>query len=94
MDLTLSPYFKFKRLTAEDGFSSVQTWSLAQDKRGFMWFGTADGLNRYDGASVKVNGTVTGCQEKILQFNPASQSAALATIRTFFSFLIFRATFC
>ncbi len=53
-DLTLSPYLKFRRLTTEDGLSSDQTWELAQDKRGFMWFGTADGLNRYDGASVKV----------------------------------------
>ena len=35
-DLTLSPYLKFKRLTAEDGLSSDQTWDLAQDKRGFM----------------------------------------------------------
>ena len=54
VDLILSPYLKFRRLTAEDGLSSDQTWDLAQDKRGFMWFCTADGLNRYDGSSVKV----------------------------------------
>ena len=54
VDLTLSPYLKFRRLTAEDGLSSDQAWDLAQGKRGFMWFCTADGLNRYDGTSVKV----------------------------------------
>jgi len=54
VDLILSPYLKFRRLTSEDGLSSDQTWDLAQDKHGFMWFGTADGLNRYDGSSVKV----------------------------------------
>ena len=53
-DLTLSPYLKFRRLTTEDGLSNDQTFGLAQDKRGFMWFCTIDGLNRYDGASVKV----------------------------------------
>jgi hypothetical protein len=53
-DPLLSPYLKFRRLTAEDGLSSNQTWNLAQDKHGFMWFGTADGLSRYDGASIKV----------------------------------------
>jgi ligand-binding sensor domain-containing protein len=49
-----SLYIKFDRLTAEDGLSSNQTWELAQDKHGFMWFGTANGLSRYDGASIKV----------------------------------------
>ena len=53
-DLLLSQYLKFGRLTAKDGLSSDQTWELAQDKRGFMWLGTANGLSRYDGAQVKV----------------------------------------
>ena len=42
VDLTLSQYLKFRRLTAADGLSSDQTWDLAQDKSGFMWFCTAD----------------------------------------------------
>ncbi len=54
VDPPLSPYPKFRRLTSEDGLSSDQTWDLAQDKRGFMWFCTADGLNRYDGSRIKV----------------------------------------
>jgi len=53
-DLLLSPYLRFGRLTAEDGLSNVQVKSVVQDNRGFMWFGTLDGLNRYDGASIKV----------------------------------------
>ena len=52
-DQLLSPYLKFSRLTSEDGLSSDQTRNVFQDKRGLMWFGTVDGLNRYDGASVK-----------------------------------------
>ena len=53
-ELIESRYSKFYRLTAEDGLSSDQAWELAYDKQGFMWFGTADGLNRYDSVSVKV----------------------------------------
>ena len=54
VDPLLSAYLKFRRLTTEDGLSSNQTFNIAQDKHGFMWFGTADGLSRYDGASIKV----------------------------------------
>jgi hypothetical protein len=54
VDLTLSPYLKFKRLTAEDGLSNDSVWGIAQDSQGFMWFGTLDGLNRYDGNDFKL----------------------------------------
>jgi signal transduction histidine kinase/CheY-like chemotaxis protein/streptogramin lyase len=49
-----SKYLRFGRLTSKDGLSNVQTRSVAQDNQGFMWFGTANGLNRYDGTSIKV----------------------------------------
>jgi signal transduction histidine kinase/streptogramin lyase/DNA-binding response OmpR family regulator len=52
-DPLLSRYLRFGRFTAEDGLSSDQTRNVVQDKRGFMWFATLDGLNRYDGASIK-----------------------------------------
>jgi PAS domain S-box-containing protein len=53
-DQLLSPYLRFGRFTAQDGLSSDQIRAVVQDKRGFMWFATLDGLNRYDGAGVKV----------------------------------------
>jgi PAS domain S-box-containing protein len=53
-DLLLSRYLRFGRLTTEDGLSSDQAYHVAQDSYGFMWFATADGLSRYDGASIKV----------------------------------------
>ena len=49
-----SRYIKFARLTAEDGLSGNQVFGVAQDKHGFMWFGSINGLSRYNGASVKV----------------------------------------
>ena len=40
---------KFERLTIEDGLSQSSVFGIAQDRQGFMWFGTTDGLNRFDG---------------------------------------------
>ena len=37
----------------EDGLSNSAVISIYQDKRGYMWFGTWDGLNRYDGKNIK-----------------------------------------
>lgn len=44
----------FKHLEVKDGLSNNQITSIFRDSRGFMWFGTASGLNRYDGYSIKV----------------------------------------
>lgn len=45
---------KFQRLTVENGLSHNNVYSIIQDKEGYMWFGTQDGLNRYDGYKFSV----------------------------------------
>jgi ligand-binding sensor domain-containing protein/signal transduction histidine kinase len=40
---------RFERITGDDGLSQNVVLAIAQDRRGFMWFGTEDGLNKYDG---------------------------------------------
>ena len=40
---------RFERLTVEDGLSQVVVQDVCQDKTGYIWVGTQDGLNRYDG---------------------------------------------
>lgn len=40
---------KFSQLTTADGLSQSTVNCILKDKYGFMWFGTQDGLNRYDG---------------------------------------------
>jgi ligand-binding sensor domain-containing protein/signal transduction histidine kinase len=45
---------KFERLTGEDGLSQSTVRAIVQDQTGFLWFGTDDGLNRYDGYSFEI----------------------------------------
>jgi len=47
-------HINFDHLTDEDGLSQGSVTCILQDKRGFMWFGTQDGLNRYDGYNFKI----------------------------------------
>jgi ligand-binding sensor domain-containing protein/two-component sensor histidine kinase len=44
---------QFEHYTVEDGLSSNSVWSIVQDKQGFMWFGTSNGLNRWDGYTFR-----------------------------------------
>lgn len=44
----------FQRYSVEDGLSHSTINCILQDTQGFMWFGTDDGLNRFDGYSFKV----------------------------------------
>ena len=45
---------RFEHISIEDGLSQITINSILQDSRGFMWFGTIDGLNKYDGYNFTV----------------------------------------
>ncbi len=45
---------RFEYITAEDGLSQGNIECIFQDSRGFMWFGTFNGLNRYDGYDIRI----------------------------------------
>lgn len=45
--------FRFRHFSVEDGLSSNSVRAIMQDKYGFLWIGTEEGLNRYDGIMIK-----------------------------------------
>src|SRR5262245_7109700 len=44
----------FHAITINDGLSQGMVNQILQDRYGFMWFATKDGLNRYDGTNFKI----------------------------------------
>ncbi len=43
---------KFMHITIKEGLSQSSVQAICQDFRGYMWFGTGDGLNKYDGFNI------------------------------------------
>ena len=51
---TWAQQYNFRHYQVENGLSNNAAICTIQDKQGFMWFGTKDGLNRFDGYSFKI----------------------------------------
>ncbi|MFC2015501.1 two-component regulator propeller domain-containing protein [Chloroflexota bacterium] len=45
---------RFDHITTADGLSENRVWGITQDRRGFLWFTSVDGINRYDGHEFRV----------------------------------------
>lgn len=54
LDVFCNEQFKFSRLDVISGLSNNQVNAIVQDKHGFIWVGTEDGLNRFDGLHCKI----------------------------------------
>lgn len=52
--------FQFSHLDINNGLSHNEITSIFKDRKGFMWFGTISGLNRYDGYNFKVFNHLVG----------------------------------
>jgi|GEM_PF-6245571 len=50
----------FEHIGTKEGLSQSNILSIVQDSRGFMWFGSWDGLNKYDGYKMTVYKNSTG----------------------------------
>lgn len=47
------PLIYFEQISLDQGLSHGSVYSIVQDNRGFLWFGTQDGLDRYDGYEIQ-----------------------------------------
>lgn len=55
--------YDFRHYGVENGLSNNNVLCILQDKKGFMWFGTRDGLNRFDGYTFKSSGMILPIQK-------------------------------
>jgi two-component system sensor histidine kinase ChiS len=46
-------FMRFEHISSEQGLSQNVVYCIMQDRKGFMWFGTQNGLNRFDGYEFK-----------------------------------------
>lgn len=51
---TMPEDLKFKHFTPSNGLSQISVIAILQDKKGYLWFGTRDGLNKFDGHEFTV----------------------------------------
>lgn len=56
----LAPPLGSDHLSLAEGLPNSNVRSIVQDSRGFVWFGTQDGLARYDGTKIKVYRAIEG----------------------------------
>ncbi len=62
--LAMTQNINFQKLGIREGLSHPTVYSIYQDKLGTMWFGTRQGLNRYDGNALEPV-KLTGIEEQI-----------------------------
>lgn len=48
----MSDKMKFRNISNKDGLSQRSVIAILQDRKGYMWFGTRDGLNKFDGTNM------------------------------------------
>ncbi|MCB9225145.1 MAG: two-component regulator propeller domain-containing protein [Crocinitomicaceae bacterium] len=58
--------FRFNQYTTEDGISQNFIYSINQDKNGYLWVGTGEGLCRFDGKNFYTYTTDQGLAENVI----------------------------
>jgi len=74
---------KFEHVSLEQGLSQSSVTSIVQDYKGFIWFATIDGLNKYDGYEMKTyynidkDGAITDNVLNYLYVTPEEENSEL-----------------
>tara|TARA_R110002050_G_scaffold161882_5_gene291697 strand:+ start:11877 stop:14765 length:2889 start_codon:yes stop_codon:yes gene_type:complete len=66
LNIGWSQEYKFQHITTIDGLSHNEVRKIIKDSHGFLWFGTQNGLNRFDGYRYKVFKNIPGDSTTII----------------------------
>ena len=55
-----APTLRFDQLSVDQGLAQESVLAIAQDRQGYMWFGSQSGLSRYDGYRMVVYKNIEG----------------------------------
>jgi ligand-binding sensor domain-containing protein/serine phosphatase RsbU (regulator of sigma subunit) len=61
-----SQTFKFNQYSTKNGLSQDFVYTISQDNNGYLWIGTGEGLNQFDGKKINVFNQKNGLQEDII----------------------------
>ncbi|MCM2316481.1 MAG: ATP-binding protein, partial [Thermoanaerobaculia bacterium] len=59
--------YHIRNYSIDDGLGASQVWSIYQDRRGVMWFGTTHGVTRFDGQQFKTIGLRDGLPDPLVR---------------------------
>lgn len=83
--ISLGQTLRFKHITSEEGLPTNYVTSIISDNKGFMWFGTQEGLCRYNGYSIEVfkhnknNGNTLSSSNVISLYNHSDNKIYVGT---------------
>lgn len=63
----LAQSYHIRNYSIDDGLGASQVWSVYQDRRGVMWFGTTHGVTRYDGQTFRTIGLRDGLPDPLVR---------------------------
>ena len=58
--------YGWRNYTTNDGLPSSEVYTVIQDKKGFLWFGTDKGVSRFDGYSFQNFGAKEGLLDNVI----------------------------
>lgn len=61
-----TPHPSFRQYTTEDGLASPETYHILQDKVGYIWIATDNGISRFDGYNFHNYGFQEGLKENVI----------------------------
>src|SRR3954468_10517906 len=67
---------RFRTFSTAEGLSQATTYTIAQDQKGFLWVGTQDGLNRFDGSGFRAYRHERGDPQSLTDNNVPALAAA------------------